>query len=140
MSVGDGMEMDGSGCQVAHAVESCAIPTFATTIMTIAAARKFDLNPDQRNDSAYLRISGQRILDSKVSNMTEAADIAVVSFDKFINGNDADKRPVAQQIYNAFSTVGWVYVIDHGIPQWRVDEIFRLVHIPLSAPSDATDA
>jgi isopenicillin N synthase-like dioxygenase len=59
--------------------------------------------------------------------MTEAADIAVVSFDKFINGNDADKRAVAQEIYNAFSTVGWVYLKDHGIPQSRVDEIFSLV-------------
>jgi isopenicillin N synthase-like dioxygenase len=59
--------------------------------------------------------------------MTEAADIALVSFDKFINGDDADKRAVAQQIYNAFSTVGWVYLKDHGIPQSRVDEIFSLV-------------
>jgi isopenicillin N synthase-like dioxygenase len=59
--------------------------------------------------------------------MAEAADIAVVSFDKFINGNDADKRAVAQQIYNAFSTVGWVYLKDHGIPQSRVNEIFSLV-------------
>ncbi|KAF1842819.1 Clavaminate synthase-like protein [Cucurbitaria berberidis CBS 394.84] len=58
--------------------------------------------------------------------MTDAADIAIVSFDKFINGDDADKRAVAKQLYNAFSTVGWVYVKDHGIPQERVDEIFGL--------------
>jgi isopenicillin N synthase-like dioxygenase len=59
--------------------------------------------------------------------MSEAADIAVVSFDKFINGGDAEKRAVAKQLYDAFSTVGWVYLKDHGIPQERVDEIFRLV-------------
>jgi isopenicillin N synthase-like dioxygenase len=59
--------------------------------------------------------------------MTEAADIAVVSFDKFINGGDAEKRAVARKLYEAFSTVGWVYLKDHGIPQERVDEIFRLV-------------
>ncbi|KAF1937434.1 Clavaminate synthase-like protein [Clathrospora elynae] len=58
--------------------------------------------------------------------MDDAADIAVVSFDKFINGGDAEKRAVAKQMYNAFSTVGWVYLKDHGIPQERVDEIFGL--------------
>ena len=59
--------------------------------------------------------------------MSEAADIAVVSFDKFIKGGDAEKRAVAKQLYDAFSTVGWVYLKDHGIPQERVEEIFRLV-------------
>jgi isopenicillin N synthase-like dioxygenase len=59
--------------------------------------------------------------------MSEAADIAIVSFDKFINGGDAERRVVAKQLYNAFSTVGWVYLTDHGIPQKRVDEIFKLV-------------
>jgi isopenicillin N synthase-like dioxygenase len=59
--------------------------------------------------------------------MSETADIAVVSFDSFINGNDEDKRAVAKQLYRAFSTVGWVYLKDHGIPQERVDEMFGLV-------------
>jgi isopenicillin N synthase-like dioxygenase len=59
--------------------------------------------------------------------MSEAADIAIVSFDKFINGGDAERRVVAKQLYNAFSTVGWVYLKDHGITQERVDEIFKLV-------------
>lgn len=61
--------------------------------------------------------------------MTGSADIAVVSFDKFINGDDAEKRAVAKQLYDAFSTVGWVYLKDHGIPQERVDETFALVSI-----------
>jgi isopenicillin N synthase-like dioxygenase len=59
--------------------------------------------------------------------MAQIADIAIVSFDRFINGGDAEKRVVAKQLYEAFSTVGWVYVKDHGIPQERVDEIFGLV-------------
>lgn len=58
---------------------------------------------------------------------TEAAEIAVVSFEKFLNGDDADKRAVAKNLYNAFSTVGWVYLKDHGISQERVDEMFGLV-------------
>jgi isopenicillin N synthase-like dioxygenase len=59
--------------------------------------------------------------------MSEAADIAIVSFDKFIEGDDAEKRAVAKQLYEAFSTVGWVYLKDHGILQERVDEVFELV-------------
>lgn len=59
--------------------------------------------------------------------MAESADIAVVSFDRFINGDESEKRAVAKQLYDAFSTVGWVYLKDHGIPQERVDEIFTLV-------------
>lgn len=62
--------------------------------------------------------------------MSEAADIAIVSFGRFIHGDDDDKRIVARQLYNAFSNVGWVYLKDHGIPQERVDEIFGLVCQP----------
>lgn len=58
---------------------------------------------------------------------TDAADIAVVSFERFLNGDDAAQRAVAKEIYDAFSTVGWVYIKDHGIPQSRVDSIFELV-------------
>lgn len=61
--------------------------------------------------------------------MVGAADIAVVSFDRFINGNDADKQVVAREVYDAFSSVGWVYISDHGIPQSRVDEVFGLVWV-----------
>ena len=69
--------------------------------------------------------------------MVETADIAVVSFDRFIHGNDAEKRTVAKELYYAFSTVGWVYLKDHGIPQERVDEIFGLVSCKYSAVSSS---
>lgn len=59
--------------------------------------------------------------------MSGTAEIAVVSFDKFIHGSDDDRRAVAKKLYNAFSTVGWVYLKDHGIAQERVDEMFGLV-------------
>ncbi|KAF2705058.1 Clavaminate synthase-like protein [Pleomassaria siparia CBS 279.74] len=58
--------------------------------------------------------------------MKETAKIAIISFAPFINGSDADRRVVAKELYEAFSTVGWVYLKDHGIPQTRVDEIFGL--------------
>ena len=61
--------------------------------------------------------------------MAQAADIAVVSFDRFIHGGDADRKAVAKEVYDAFSSVGWVYISDHGIPQTRVDEMFGLVSV-----------
>ena len=66
-----------------------------------------------------------------VAKMTQAADIAIVSFDRFINGDGTDKKAVAKEVYDAFSSVGWVYISDHGIPQTRVDEVFGLVCAPL---------
>ena len=54
-----------------------------------------------------------------------AADIAVVSFERFLNGNDEDRRVVAKEIYDAFSTLGWVYVKDHGVD--GVGDAFSLV-------------
>jgi isopenicillin N synthase-like dioxygenase len=62
------------------------------------------------------------------TNMTEATDIAVVSFDKFMNGDGGEKRAVAKQLYEAFSTAGWLYLKDFGIPQERTEEIFRLAY------------
>ncbi|CAI6331432.1 unnamed protein product [Periconia digitata] len=64
----------------------------------------------------------------------EAADIAFVSFERFLNGDDAAQRVVANEIYDAFSTVGWVYIKDHGIPQSRVDSIFELAKTFFALP------
>ncbi|KAL6703748.1 hypothetical protein ACN47E_009129 [Coniothyrium glycines] len=66
----------------------------------------------------------------------QAADIAVVSFDRFIHGGAEEQRAVAKQIYDAFSTVGWVYIKDHGIPQQRVDEIFALAKTFFDLPME----
>ncbi|KAK4942569.1 hypothetical protein LTR10_017698 [Elasticomyces elasticus] len=66
--------------------------------------------------------------------MTDA--IPIVSFEKFLTGNRADQQQVAQQVYDAFSTVGFIYLKDYGIPQSRVDEVFALAKtffdLPLS--------
>ncbi|KAF1993963.1 Clavaminate synthase-like protein [Amniculicola lignicola CBS 123094] len=68
--------------------------------------------------------------------MATNVDIAVISFEPFIQGNDADRKDVAKQLYEAFSTVGWVYLKDHGIPQSRVDEIFELAKSFFELPID----
>ena len=65
------------------------------------------------------------------TNNKMAADIAVVSFERFLSGNETDRRQVASEVYKAFSTVGWVYIKDHGIPQNDIDGVFMLVsHSP----------
>ena len=57
--------------------------------------------------------------------------IPVVSFAGFLTGNREKQEKVARRVYDAFSTVGFIYLKDHGIPQTRVDEIFALVSISL---------
>lgn len=54
-----------------------------------------------------------------------AADIAVVSFERFLNGDDKARQEVAAEIYDAFSSVGWVYIKDHGVD--GVEDAFKLV-------------
>ena len=53
--------------------------------------------------------------------------IPVVSFANFLSDNRQDREEVSRQVYDAFSSVGFIYLKDHGIPQARVDEIFALV-------------
>lgn len=57
----------------------------------------------------------------------ESTPIPVVSFENFLTGDRAAQKEVAQRVYDAFSTVGFLYLKDHGIPQTRVEEIFELV-------------
>lgn len=56
-----------------------------------------------------------------------AGAIPVVSFEKFLTGTRDDQKEVAKQVYDAFSTVGFIYLKNTGISQARVDEIFELV-------------
>ena len=60
----------------------------------------------------------------------DSTPIPVVSFEKFLSGDRSDQKEVAKKVYGAFSTVGFIYLKDHGIPQSRVDNIFELVSLP----------
>jgi isopenicillin N synthase-like dioxygenase len=55
------------------------------------------------------------------------ANFPVVSFQKFISGSEAEKRSVAQELYNAFHTFGWLYLKDFGISPDDIDEMFAVV-------------
>ena len=56
-----------------------------------------------------------------------AAKIPVVSFAPFLTGSKKAQYDVAKQVYDAFSTVGFIYLEDHGIPQSEVDAVFKEV-------------
>ena len=64
--------------------------------------------------------------------MADSRTIPVVSFEKFLTGDRTAQQEVAKQVYDAFSSVGFIYLKDHGIPQTRVEEIFKLVSTILS--------
>jgi isopenicillin N synthase-like dioxygenase len=51
----------------------------------------------------------------------------VVSFKQFLTGSEDAKRAVAQEIYDAFHTFGWVYLTDFGISEDEVGEMFAMV-------------
>lgn len=56
-----------------------------------------------------------------------AADIPVVSFGPFLSGSKDAQYEVAKQVYDAFSTVGFIYLKDHGIAQPEVNAMFKEV-------------
>jgi isopenicillin N synthase-like dioxygenase len=51
----------------------------------------------------------------------------VISFQEFLTGSEVEKRAVAQKLYNAFHTYGWVYLKDFGIAAEEIDEMFTMV-------------
>lgn len=67
--------------------------------------------------------------------MTVNHNIPVVSFAPFFSGSREDQHAVAQKVYDAFSTVGFIYLKDHGIPQDEVDAIFEEVSLSTATPT-----
>jgi len=64
----------------------------------------------------------------------------VISFQEFLTGSEIEKRAVAQKLYNAFHTYGWVYLQDFGISADEIDEMFTMVFLlsPFSPPPTDT--
>jgi isopenicillin N synthase-like dioxygenase len=58
----------------------------------------------------------------------ESTSFPVISFQEFLTGSEVEKRAVAQKLYNAFHTYGWVYLQDFGISADEIDEMFSMVH------------
>lgn len=51
----------------------------------------------------------------------------VISFQEFLTGSEVEKRAVAQKLYDAFHTYGWVYLEDFGIAPSEIDDMFAIV-------------
>ncbi|KAK5057669.1 hypothetical protein LTR84_011670 [Exophiala bonariae] len=62
--------------------------------------------------------------------------IPVISFEPFLNGQAADRKMVAEQVYAAFRDIGFMYVKDTGISQARIDELFALAKDFFDLPLD----
>lgn len=58
---------------------------------------------------------------------TKVQDIAVVSFAPFLNGDVEAQKAVSEKIRNAFSEIGFLYLIDHGIPEELLNEVYSAV-------------
>jgi isopenicillin N synthase-like dioxygenase len=62
--------------------------------------------------------------------------IPVVDLSKFVNGNASDKQEFVQEIGKAFHEVGFVGVINHGVPQSIVDNFYNASKEFFSLPVD----
>jgi isopenicillin N synthase-like dioxygenase len=62
------------------------------------------------------------------------AAISVVDFSPFLDGSN--KQGVADEILSSFKRVGFVYLLNHGLPQERITKMFAVVSRALFARSD----
>jgi hypothetical protein len=94
-------------------------------------------NIDQRKSSSVnfqtdsrhftsLQPSGHKA-DAMTSTTKQPSTIPIVGLGPFIYGDTASQKEVAQQLDDAFRNVGFVYLLDHGVPQDLVDECFEWV-------------
>jgi isopenicillin N synthase-like dioxygenase len=51
----------------------------------------------------------------------------IVSFKPFLDGSEEEQRKVAQELYDAFHTFGWIYLKDFGVSEEEVEEMFAIV-------------
>ena len=57
-----------------------------------------------------------------------ASPIPVIDFGPFLKGSAEEKSKVAHQIDDAFHSVGFVYITNHGIAEEKVKECFDWVN------------
>ena len=57
--------------------------------------------------------------------MVAPKSIPVIGFGPFLQGDEAGKKRVAREIAEACEQVGFFYLSGHGIPQAKIDAMFR---------------
>jgi len=56
---------------------------------------------------------------------SSGTELKVIDFKPFLEGND--KRGVASAIVESFQTVGFVYLVNHGLAAHKISAMFELV-------------
>ena len=56
--------------------------------------------------------------------MSERA-IPLVDLNKFVNGNDEERKAFVQELGDAFKGIGFVGVVNHGVPKKLVDDFYN---------------
>lgn len=67
--------------------------------------------------------------------MTSEIPFPIVSFEPFLSGTENEQHKVAQELYDAFHTFGWIYLTDFGISQDEVEQMFAIVSHILVPPA-----
>jgi isopenicillin N synthase-like dioxygenase len=55
--------------------------------------------------------------------------IPIIDFSPFLDGTK--KQEVADKMLTAFRDIGFIYLINHGIPQERIAQMFEMVGAPV---------
>ena len=56
----------------------------------------------------------------------EESSIPIVDFAQWINGSQDQKKNIAKEFIEACKTVGFVYIINHGVPSSKIKEAFTV--------------
>lgn len=71
--------------------------------------------------------TGELTSGNSLPKMVMNGDIPWVDFKAFLHGSARDRERVASTNDAALSSVGFIYLSNHGIDQGKVDECFRWV-------------
>ncbi|EKG22135.1 Oxoglutarate/iron-dependent oxygenase [Macrophomina phaseolina MS6] len=74
-----------------------------------------------------------------MASPAQSANFPIISFAPFLDPNapESEQRAVAQKLYDAFHTYGWVYLKDFGISDEEVAEMFALSKSYFDQPLEA---
>ena len=61
--------------------------------------------------------------------------IPIISLASFIDGTN--KQAVADAMLDSFKTIGFVYLVDHGLPKEKIDGMFNWVRVSCQAECHA---
>ena len=64
-------------------------------------------------------------MDSDNLQSSTTTTVKLVDFAPFLDGSD--RQGVSNAILDSFKTTGFVYLVNHGLPQSRIDSMFSWV-------------